>query len=64
MGRLMAEYQQTGKVALAWNFADGGAKLGTTYEEVRQLSAFQKRWEEIFAAKPDKPLVFAGVFAR
>ena len=43
----MEEYQTTGKGAFAWNFADGGAKLRPTSEEVRQMSpAFQEKWEE------------------
>ena len=65
MSRLMEEYQTTGKGALAWNFADGGAKLRPTSEEVRQMSpAFQEKWKQFFAEKLDKTLVFAGMFAR
>jgi alcohol oxidase len=50
--------------SLARNFVDTGIKLRPTEEEVRSMSPeFQKVWEDYFADKTDKPVMYIGMFS-
>ena len=49
---------------LARNFVDTGIKLRPTDEEVLRMDpAFQKLWNEFFVGKPDKPVMYIGMFS-
>jgi alcohol oxidase len=49
---------------LARNYVDAGIKLRPTEEEVLQMGpAFQKVWKEFFLGKPDKPVMWIGMFS-
>ena len=46
------------------NFLDTGIKLRPTDEEVLGMGlAFQKLWNEFFVGKPDKPVMYIGMFS-
>jgi len=49
---------------LAHNYVDTGIKLRPTDQEVVQMGpAFQKLWNEYFLGKPDKPVMYIGMFS-
>jgi len=49
---------------LARNYVDTGIKLRPTDEEVLQMGpAFQNVWKEFFVGKPDKPVMYIGMFS-
>jgi alcohol oxidase len=64
LSRLTQEYQ-SGKGALAWNFADAGGKLRPTLKEIREMNSFEfeKKWIEFFIDKPEKPVMFVVLLA-
>ena len=48
---------------LARNFVDTGIKLRPTEDEVRTMGPeFEKIWNDYFVNKPDKPLIYIGIF--
>lgn len=48
----------------ARNFVDTGIKLRPTDDEVHQMGpAFQDLWKEYFVDKPDKPVMYVGIFS-
>ena len=48
---------------LARNFIDTGIKLRPTEDEVRTMGPeFQQLWDDYFVNKPDKPLIYIGIF--
>lgn len=50
--------------SLARNFVDTGIKLRPTEEEASSMGPeFQKVWNEYFRDKPDKPLIYIGMFS-
>jgi alcohol oxidase len=64
LSRLAEEYN-SGKGALAWNFADAGGKLRPTLKELREMDSFEfeKKWIEVFIDKPEKPVIFVVLLA-
>lgn len=64
LSRLTKEYN-SGKGALAWNFADAGGKLRPTLKEIREMNSFEfeKKWIEFFIDKPEKPVMFVVLLA-
>ncbi|THG93702.1 hypothetical protein EW026_g7606 [Hermanssonia centrifuga] len=54
-----AQWLKDGQGMMAHNGLDAGIKLRPNTEELKALGPeFQKRWEEYFADKPDKPVMF------
>ena len=50
--------------ALARNYVDAGIKLRPTEDEVVQMGpAFQNLWNKFFIDKPDKPVMYIGLFS-
>jgi alcohol oxidase len=50
--------------SLARNFVDTGIKMRPTEEEVQSMGPeFAKVWRDYFADKPDKPLMWVGIFS-
>lgn len=48
---------------LARNFVDTGIKLRPTKDEVRTMGPeFEEFWADYFTNKPDKPLIYIGIF--
>jgi alcohol oxidase len=49
---------------LARNYVDTGIKLRPSDEEVLRMGpTFQKFWNEFFLGKPDKPVMYIGIFS-
>ena len=50
--------------SLARNFGDTGIKMRPTEEEVQSMGPeFAKVWGDYFVNKPDKPLMWVGIFS-
>jgi len=50
--------------SLARNFVDAGIKMRPTEEEVQSMGPeFAKVWKDYFVNKPDKPLMWVGIFS-
>lgn len=56
--------QLTSSGLFAHNFIDTGIKLRPTDDEVIEMGPdFQKVWKEYFVSKPDKPVMYIGLFS-
>ncbi|KAI0337230.1 alcohol oxidase [Trametopsis cervina] len=59
-----AQWKKDGQGLMASNGADTAIKLRFTSEELKKIGpAFEKKWYEYYADKPDSPALFMGIVA-
>ncbi|KAH9837702.1 alcohol oxidase-like protein [Rhodofomes roseus] len=62
--RWTAQWQMDGSGKMASNGIDAGVKLRPSAEELELIGpSFTKRWQEVFANAPDKPVLWLGLLS-
>ncbi|KAI0043154.1 GMC oxidoreductase [Auriscalpium vulgare] len=64
IARASEQWKSTGKGLMAHSSLDAGFKMRPLASELDMLGPrFQRRWEDFYALKPDKPLLWIGVLS-